>query len=63
MDLSEYKSFLDQEMFTILGQMDIASEIYDYLYLVSFHSSVLLSYSQAPNKRGPNKQEVGKITK
>ena len=43
MDLSEYKSFLDQEMFTILGQMDIASEIYDYLYLVSFHSSVLLS--------------------
>lgn len=36
MDLSEFKSFLDQEMFTILGQMDSASKIFDYLYLVSF---------------------------
>ena len=35
MDLSEFKSFLDQEIFTILGQMDSASKIFDYLYLVS----------------------------
>ena len=35
MDLYEYKSFLDQEMFTILGQMDSASQIFDYLFLVS----------------------------
>ncbi|XP_065055232.1 uncharacterized protein LOC135683809 isoform X2 [Rhopilema esculentum] len=35
MDLSEFKSFLDIEMFTILGQMDSASKIFDYLYLGS----------------------------
>ena len=34
-DLSEFKSFIDQEMLTILGQMDEASEIFDYLYLGS----------------------------
>ena len=34
-DLSEFKSFIDTEMFTILGQMDSASKIFDYLYLVS----------------------------
>lgn len=35
MDLSEYKSFLDQEMLVILGQMDGASRIFDELYLGS----------------------------
>ena len=35
LDLSEFKSFIDTEMFTILGQMDSASKIFDYLYLVS----------------------------
>eukprot|EP00112_Aurelia_sp_Birch-Aquarium-sp1_P011105 Seg2342.1 transcript_id=Seg2342.1/GoldUCD/mRNA.D3Y31 product="Protein phosphatase Slingshot 1" protein_id=Seg2342.1/GoldUCD/D3Y31 len=34
-DLSEFKSELDTEMFTILGQMDSASKIFDYLYLGS----------------------------
>lgn len=35
MDLTEYKSFLDQEMLTILGQMDAATEIFDHVYLGS----------------------------
>eukprot|EP00794_Sanderia_malayensis_P014045 gene14045-15505_t len=35
MDLSEFKSYLDDEMFMILGQMDSASTIFDYLYLGS----------------------------
>lgn len=35
MDLNEYKSFIDQEMLTILGQMDKATEIFEYLYLGS----------------------------
>uniref|UniRef100_T1IXF3 protein-serine/threonine phosphatase n=1 Tax=Strigamia maritima TaxID=126957 RepID=T1IXF3_STRMM len=33
--LNEYKSFIDQEMLVILGQMDAATEIFDYLYLGS----------------------------
>ncbi|RWS09276.1 protein phosphatase Slingshot 2-like protein, partial [Dinothrombium tinctorium] len=33
MNLNEYKSFIDQEMLTILGQMDSPSEICEYLYL------------------------------
>ena len=32
-DLSNYKSFIDHEILVILGQMDKASEIFDYLYL------------------------------
>ncbi|VVC87396.1 unnamed protein product, partial [Leptidea sinapis] len=35
MDLGEYKSFLDQEMITILGQMDAPTEIFDHVYLGS----------------------------
>jgi protein phosphatase slingshot len=34
-DLAEYKSFIDQEMITILGQMDQATEIFPYLFLGS----------------------------
>lgn len=33
--LNEYKSFIDQEMLTILGQMDAPTKILDYLYLGS----------------------------
>ncbi|XP_034239693.1 protein phosphatase Slingshot isoform X2 [Thrips palmi] len=35
MDLAEYKSFIDHEMLTILGQMDAATEIFDHVYLGS----------------------------
>ena len=35
MDLKEYRSFIDEEIFTILGQMDSASKIFDHVYLVS----------------------------
>lgn len=35
MNLREYRSFIDEEMFTILGQMDSASKIFDHVYLVS----------------------------
>ncbi|XP_052125223.1 protein phosphatase Slingshot isoform X3 [Frankliniella occidentalis] len=35
MDLTEYKSFIDQEMLIILGQMDAATEIFDHVYLGS----------------------------
>ena len=35
MDLSEYKKYIDTEMLVILGQMDSASEIFPFLYLVS----------------------------
>jgi protein phosphatase slingshot len=35
MDLGEYKSFIDQEMLTILGQMDAPTEIFDHVYLGS----------------------------
>lgn len=34
-DLHEYKSYIDQEMLIILGQMDAASEVFEYLYLGS----------------------------
>ncbi|XP_059090957.1 uncharacterized protein LOC131886594 [Tigriopus californicus] len=34
-DLEQYKSFIDKEILVILGQMDPASEILDYLYLGS----------------------------
>ncbi|KAK9889654.1 hypothetical protein WA026_007032 [Henosepilachna vigintioctopunctata] len=34
-DLGEYKSFIDQEMLTILGQMDAPTEIFDHVYLGS----------------------------
>ncbi|XP_013794253.1 protein phosphatase Slingshot-like isoform X2 [Limulus polyphemus] len=33
--LNKYKSYIDQEMLTILGQMDAPTEIFDYLYLGS----------------------------
>ena len=35
MELKEYRSFIDEEMFTIMGQMDSASKIFDHVYLVS----------------------------
>ena len=35
LDLTGFKSFLDQEMLTILGQMDGATRIFDHLYLGS----------------------------
>lgn len=35
MNLAEYKSFIDQEMLTILGQMDSPTEIFDHVYLGS----------------------------
>ncbi|CAN7941707.1 unnamed protein product, partial [Ixodes pacificus] len=35
MSLREFKPFIDQEMLTILGQMDAATEILEYLYLGS----------------------------
>ncbi|XP_076337778.1 uncharacterized protein LOC143239966 isoform X2 [Tachypleus tridentatus] len=35
MNLNEYKWYLDQEMLTILGQMDAPTEIFEYLYLGS----------------------------
>lgn len=35
MDLNDYKSFIDQEMITIMGQMDKATKIFDFLYLGS----------------------------
>ncbi|KAF5269668.1 hypothetical protein FQA39_LY08591 [Lamprigera yunnana] len=35
MNLAEYKSFIDQEMLTILGQMDAPTEIFDHVYLGS----------------------------
>lgn len=35
MDLAEYKSFIDQEMLVILGQMDAATEIFPHVYLGS----------------------------
>ena len=33
-NLKEYKEFIDNEMLLILGQMDKATLIFDYLYLV-----------------------------
>lgn len=35
MDLVEFKPFIDQEMLTILGQMDAPTEIFDHVYLGS----------------------------
>ncbi|KAJ8880969.1 hypothetical protein PR048_017442 [Dryococelus australis] len=35
MDLGEFKPFIDQEMLTILGQMDAATEVFDHVYLGS----------------------------
>ncbi|XP_064619312.1 uncharacterized protein LOC135482827 isoform X2 [Lineus longissimus] len=35
MDLREYRSFIDQEILLIFGQMDSPSKIFDYLYLGS----------------------------
>ena len=35
MTLDKYKAFIDEEMLTILGQMDSPSQIFDYLYLGS----------------------------
>lgn len=35
MDLREFKSFIDQEMLVILGQMDEATEIFPHVYLGS----------------------------
>jgi len=35
MDLGEYKPFIDQEMLTVLGQMDAATRIFPHVYLGS----------------------------
>lgn len=35
MDLGEYKPFIDQEIITIMGQMDAPTEIFDHVYLGS----------------------------
>lgn len=35
MDLGEYKPFIDQEMLTVLGQMDAATQIFPHVYLGS----------------------------
>lgn len=35
MDLGEYKSFIDEEMLVILGQMDAPTEIFEHVYLGS----------------------------
>jgi len=35
LDLTDFKSFLDREMLTILGQMDGATQIFDHLFLGS----------------------------
>lgn len=35
MDLVEYKPFIDQEIITIMGQMDAPTEIFDHVYLGS----------------------------
>lgn len=35
MDLDEYKSFIDEEMLIILGQMDAPTEIFEHVYLGS----------------------------
>ncbi|XP_030746870.1 protein phosphatase Slingshot isoform X2 [Sitophilus oryzae] len=35
MDLAEYKSFIDQEMLVILGQMDAPTEIFEHVFLGS----------------------------
>lgn len=35
MDLVEFKPFIDQEMLTILGQMDAATEVFDHVFLGS----------------------------
>jgi DEK C terminal domain len=35
MDLGEFKSFIDEEMLVILGQMDSPTEIFDHVYLGS----------------------------
>jgi protein phosphatase slingshot len=34
-NLIEYKSYIDEEMLKILGQMDTATQIFEYLYLGS----------------------------
>lgn len=35
MNLFEFKSFIDEEMLVILGQMDAPTEIFDHVYLGS----------------------------
>ena len=35
MSLKEWRQYFDEEMLTILGQMDSPSLIFDHLYLVS----------------------------
>lgn len=35
MDLSKYKSYIDQEMLTILQQMDAPTKIFEHVYLGS----------------------------
>ena len=44
MDLSEFRSFIDQTIMVILGQMEKPSMIKDYLYLVRnyLHRDIIL---------------------
>jgi len=35
MSLTEFKHFIDEEMITVMRQMDAPSQIFDYLYLGS----------------------------
>ena len=35
MSLLSYRKFIDNEIITIMGQLEAASQIFDYLYLVS----------------------------
>jgi len=41
MSLNKYKAYLNDQMLVITGQMDSASEILDYLYLVSRINTML----------------------
>lgn len=34
MSLVKYKRFVDEQILVVMGQMDVASKILDYLYLV-----------------------------
>ncbi|KAG0416073.1 hypothetical protein HPB47_006749, partial [Ixodes persulcatus] len=52
MSLREFKPFIDQEMLTILGQMDAATEILEYLYLGSEWNASNLEELKDKGERG-----------
>ena len=45
MDLRKFKSFIDEQIMKILGQMEKPSQILDHLYLVGINTSILNSSS------------------